>query len=174
MRKHHIAIVAAIMFAFAGFAAAQQTYFNPEIGNGKWAASQPAVSPAYAQTGLFNPEIGNVSPDQPVAGTHEQDGRTGKLDINKAVQLGGTVLKPGEYMVRHVNTGKTHFVEFSKQVENDNAPEGTSVYENKVVARVHCTMQPVNTPVAETGLSPKSAGTTAQLAIRGEKTVHLF
>ena len=149
MRKHHVAILAAIVFAIAGFASAQQAYFNPEIGNGKWSAAQPPVSPAYTQAGYFNPEIGNVPPDQAIAMTREHDGRTGKLDIIKGVKLGETVLKPGAYMVRHVDTraSRTSW-NFRKWWRT--------------------------TTVAETRLSPKSAGTTAQLGIRGEKAVHLF
>ncbi len=131
---------------------------------------------AYAQQSYFNPEIGNVPPPEALAApaTHRQAGTTGKLGIAAPTKLGEATLKAGEYFVRHVDTAEDHFVEFSQVVENDYAPEGQSVYERKVIARVNCTLEPLNAVVARTELQPKTGGTTARLEIRSEKAEHLF
>ncbi len=173
-RNSYLAILAAMVLALAGFAFAQDGYFNPEIGNGKWSAAQVPVSPAYAQSEYFNPEIGN-SPQAPSAVTVQRHaGQPGNLDITTATNLNGVTLKPGEYTVRHVDNGKEHFVEFSIMAENDFAPEGMTPYQPKVVARVNCTRKPLNAVSQRTELLPKTAGTTARLEIRGEKVMHLF
>ena len=173
--NNYLAVLATIILAVTGFAYAQQGYFNAEEGNGKWGA-QPPVSPAYTQYEYFNPEIGNVPPPAPLTAPaiHRHAGTSAKLEIADPTKLAGVTLKAGEYFVQHVDTGKEHFVEFSQVVENDYAPEGTSVYGREVVARVNCTLEPVNTVVARTELLPKTAGTTARLEIRGEKVEHLF
>jgi len=167
--------MAAVVLGMTGFASARQNYFNSEIGNGKWAAVQPAVSPANTQHEYFNPEIGNVPPPEAFAAPaiHRHAGTTAKLEIADPSKLAEVTLKAGEYFVQHVDTGKEHFVEFSQVVENDYAPEGTSVYERQVVARANCTLEPLNSIVARTELLPKD-GMTARLEIRGEKAEHLF
>lgn len=171
----YLAALATIILAISGFAYAQQGYFNPEEGNGKW-GEQPAVSPADTQYGYFNAELGNAP--QPGAFKapviHRHVGTTGKLEIAAPTKLGEATLKAGEYFVQHVDTGKGHFVEFSQVVENDYAPEGQSVYERRVVASVNCTRDPLNTILARTELLPKTDRTTARLEIRGEKAIHLF
>lgn len=173
--NYYVAALAVIILGLAGFAYAQQGYFNAEEGNGKWGA-QPPVSPAYTQYEYFNPEIGNVPPAAAFSAPalHQHDGTAGKLKVEAPIKLGEANLKPGEYIVRHVDTGKEHFVEFAQVVENDFAPEGTSVYELKTVAKANCTMEALNSTVARTELLPKTAGTTARLEIRGEKVEHLF
>lgn len=105
---------------------------------------------------------------------HEHAGKTGKLKLRAAVKLGDVVLQPGDYEVRHINSAKGHFVEFAQVVENDYVPEGLSVYERQVVARVNCTLEPLNAVVAQTELLPKTDGTMARLEIRGEKVMHMF
>lgn len=176
MKHNYLFILMAAILGISGVASAQQNYFNPEIGNGRWAALQSPVSPAYTQQQYFNSETGNVPPPEAfmAAAIHRHAGATGKLEIANPTKLADASLKAGEYFVQHVDTGKEHFVEFSQVVENDYAPEGTSVYERQVVARVNCTLEPVNAVVARTELLPKTAGTTARLEIRGEQAVHLF
>ena len=174
--KHNyfLATMAAIVLGLTGLAYAQQGNFNAEIGNGKWGA-QPPVSPAYTQYEYFNSEIGNVPPPEALAApaTHRHAGTSAKLEIADPTKLAEVTLKAGEYFVQHVDTGKEHFVEFSQVVENDYAPEGQSVYEPTVVARVNCTLEPLNSIVARTELLPKN-GMTARLEIHGEKAAHLF
>jgi hypothetical protein len=175
--KHNyfLATMAAIVLGLTGLAYAQQGNFNAEEGNGKWGA-QPPVSPASTQYEYFNPEIGNVPRPETFTAPamHRHAGTSGKLEISGTTKLSEVTLKAGEYFVQHVDTGKEHFVEFSQVVENDYASEGQSVYESRVVARVNCTLEPMNAAVARTELLPKIDGTTARLEIRGEKAGHLF
>jgi hypothetical protein len=173
---HYLAALATIILALTGFAYAQQGSFNAEEGNGKWAAEQPPVSPAYTQYAYFNPEIGNVPPPVPFTAPaiHRHAGTSAKLEIADSTKLAEVTLKAGEYFVQHVDTGKEHFVEFSQVVENDYVLEGASVYERQVVARANCTLEPLNSVVARTELLPKANGMMARLEIRGEKAAHLF
>lgn len=177
--KHNyfLAVMAAMVLGITGLAYAQQGYFNPEEGNGKWGA-EPPVSPAYTGYEYFNAEIGNSAPlnvpRDSVLAVHEHAGKSDTLKIAGATDLGGVVLQPGKYDVRHIDSGKEHFVEFAQTIRNDYAPEGMTVYEQKVVARVNCTREPLDSTVARTELLPKTDGTTAHLEIRGEKVVHLF
>ncbi len=169
--------IASILLGMASFASAQQSTFNPELGNGRWSAVQPAISPAYTQGTYFNAEIGNapaIMPHGSASATNAGAGPTGKLDLASSVRLGKILLTAGNYRVRHINSMPAHFVEFSRIVENDYAPEGQSVYQRQVVARVDCTMQPSSSVFAHTVLEPKNDGATARLEIAGEKAVHLF
>ncbi len=174
--NHVLAVIAAIVLGLTGLAAAQQGYFNAEEGNGKWGA-EPAVSPADTGYAYFNSEIANSAPlnvQRDLLAVHEHAGKSGTLKIAADTNVGGVVLKPGEYEVRHVDTGDKHFVEFAQTVENDYVLEGQTVYSQEVVARVNCTREPLESTVARTELLPKTAGTTARLEIRGEKVVHEF
>ena len=149
--NYYLAALATIMLAMAGLAYAQQQY--------------------YDDSGVHYLETAQVT-STPVI--HEHAGKTGKLKIATPANLGGVTLKPGEYLVRHIDAGTGHFVEFSQMVESEVVPEGMSPYQEQVIARVNCTREPLDTEVARTELLPKIDGTTARLEIRGEKAEHLF
>ena len=147
----YLAALATIILAISGFAYAQQEYYD-DSGVHYLETAQVTSTPAM----------------------HEHAGKTGKLKLRTAMKLGDVVLQPGNYEVRHIDTGKEHFVEFSQMVESDFVPEGISPYQEQVVARVNCTRDPLNTIMARTELLPKTDRTTARLEIRGEKAIHLF
>src|SRR5450759_4488659 len=104
--NYFLATMAAIILGLTGFAYGQQGNFNAEKGNGRWGA-KPLVSPAYTQYAYLNAEVGNVPP--PAAFTapaiNRYAGTTGKLEIAGPTNLGEVTLKPGEYLVRHIDTG---------------------------------------------------------------------
>ncbi|MBZ5510290.1 MAG: hypothetical protein LAN70_03895 [Acidobacteriia bacterium] len=149
--NYYLAALATIILAMAGLAYAQQEY--------------------YDDSGVHYLETAQVT-STPVI--HEHAGKTGKLKIATPANLGGVTLKPGEYLVRHIDAGKEHFVEFSQMVDSNFVPEGMSPYQEQVIARVNCTREPLNTVVARTELTPKTNGTMASLEIRGEKVGHRF
>jgi hypothetical protein len=174
--RHSLYAIAAMILGIASFASAQSQYFNPEVGNGKWSAVQPAASLSYTGYQYFNPEIGNVPQAQPFSApaSHSHEVASGKLEIATPTKVGAVSLNAGNYLVRHIDTGKQHFVEFSQVVENDFVSEGISPYESHVVGRVNCTREALKVAVARTELLPRTDGTRARLEIRGEKAVHLF
>lgn len=174
--KYYLIALATIILGLTGFGYAQEGYFNAEEGNGKWSAVEAPRSPANTERAYFNAETGNVLPLEKLSSPamREVAGKTDKLEIESASKLGDVTLKRGQYLVRHVDTGKEHFVEFSQIIENDYVPEGQSVYVRKVVARLNCTRKPLGTTVARTELVTKTASATALLEIRGEKVAHLF
>ena len=94
-------VIAITLLATSGMQA-QQANFNPELGNGRWSAAEPPVSPAYAENGYFNAEIGNTPQLEPFA----------------LLNLGDLAMDSGE----------ENLVEVSELVEDDYVPEGQSVY----------------------------------------------
>lgn len=177
-RTYVLAVIAAIVLGLTGLAYAQQGYFNAEEGNGKWSAVEPPVSPADAHYEYFNAEIANSAPLSvpPVAvmAVHEHAGKSDTLKIAETANLGGVALQPGKYDVRHIDSGKEHFVEFAQTVENDYAPEGVSVYEQQIVATVPSRDVPLNSSVRRTELLSGSNGRITGLKIRGENVEHVF
>jgi hypothetical protein len=149
--KYFLALMAAIVLGITGFAYAQQEYYD-DSGVHYLQPAQVTSTPAM----------------------HEHAGKTGKLKLRAAMELGDVLLQPGNYEVRHIDTGKEHFVEFSQIVNTKYTVEGMSPYESQVVARVNCTREPLDSTVARTELLPETDGTTARLEIRGEKVEHLF
>jgi hypothetical protein len=178
MKTHYYSsILITLILALAASSQAQQRPFNAEEGNGTWSAVQPAVSAAYTQYSYFNSEMGNVpkpqAPSNQVLQQHA--GIAGKLTIGAPAKVGDITLNAGQYIVRHVAAGKEHFIVFDQVVENDFAPEGTSVYALKMVAKAACTaMEPLNTAATRTELTPQTNSMIASLEIRGEKVEHVF
>jgi hypothetical protein len=177
--RYFIPVLAALILAIAGLAFAQDEWFDD--GGYHQAVNWSSIKPVPDTNSVREPDViyddsgMHRLPEFQFASIPSYDaGRMGDLKLKSAVKLGGVVLQPGDYQVRHVNNGKTHYVEFSQIVETGIEQEGMSPYQEQVVARVKCMREPQSTLVARTELRPKTAGTTARLEIRGEKAVHLF
>ncbi len=137
-----LAIIATLLSATGLYA--QQASFNPEIGNGRWAAIAPPISAAVNDGGYFNPEIGNapaISAAFERQSPPEHTLTTGKLRLHDAITLADVVLPAGDYEFRLLQAGEQQFVEFSELVTDYYAPEGQSPYQSLVVARVNATVE---------------------------------
>jgi hypothetical protein len=145
---------------------AQDDYFNPEIGNGRYSAVEPPVSPAVNDGSYFNAESGNwPAIDEFVRqGPAEHTIRAGKLQLPAAIMLGDVVLPAGKYSFRQIQAGEQQFIEFSHTVTNNYAPEGQSVYQQEVVARVNATPE----VLALAGLSPQTTSSTEMASVAGK------
>ncbi len=183
--RYYLPVLAVLLLALAGLGFAQDDYYDDsgyhQLPTFKW--ESPEIQPQADTNAVRDPGVYyNDSGIQHVPtfkwestpAFYEHAGKTGNLKLGAAVKLGGTLLQPGDYEVRHVNTPKGHYVEFSQMVDNDIVLDGMSPYKEQVVARVNCIREPLNTVVARTELEPDTAGTLARLEIRGEKVVHLF
>lgn len=174
--RYYLPVLAAIILGLAGLGYAQQAGFSYEAGNGWSSTAQPPVSPDNNARDNFGYELGNVPAatdfSRPVI--HRHFGKTGKLEIETPLKIGEVTLKPGKYLVRHVDNGEEHYVEFSQIITLQYPPEAVSPYQREVVAQANCTREPLNSVVARTELEPGAPGAMARLEIRGEKAVHLF
>lgn len=104
-------------------------------------------------------------------------GKTGQFTLKQEAKVGGTLLAPGNYEVRQRSTSTGHYMEFTLVTEQANASESRPfISDYRVVAKIPCSMEALNTPVARTS-EQISNGTVAQLKsleIRGENVEHLF
>ena len=156
-----LALSTTLLAATASYA--QEDYFNPEIGNGRYAAVEPPLSPAVNDGSYFNAETGNLPAINEFVrqGLAEHTIRAGMTRLTVPTMLGVAVLPAGKYRFRQLQAGEQQVVEFSHTVTNNYAPEGQSVYQQEVVARVNATPD----VLALAGIRPKaSSSTTASLA----------
>jgi hypothetical protein len=163
-----LALAMALLAAPAAHAQ-EEGYFNFELGNGRWSAAEPPVSPAYSDRAYFNPEASTVGvPESELASAApEHTEKIGNLKLAAATLYGDVVLQPGRYEVWKGNAGEQRFVEFSQTVENDYVPEGVSVYERQVIARIYSTPEALN-------LAFDSARQHSTLAMVGRRVARLF
>ncbi|MBZ5569112.1 MAG: hypothetical protein LAN64_14835 [Acidobacteriia bacterium] len=179
--RYYLPVLAVLILALAGLSFAQDEWYDD---SGYHSSNSVSVEPVADTNSVFDSDVYYTDSGiqrlpapfkfDSTPAFHQHAGKTGNVKLRAAIRLGGSVLQPGVYEVRHMDTSTGHYVEFSRIVENDSVPEGMSPYQEQVVARVNCTREPLNTVVARTELLPQSASTMAQLEIRGEKAVHLF
>ena len=100
-------------------------------------------------------------------------GKSGHFILTRETMIGSTVLSPGEYEVRDRRSTNSHFVEFTRVVQNHPGHDGLSLYDSEVVAEVPCTMQSLRQPVAETQVGTTGPYITS-VSIRGENVQHNF
>lgn len=93
-------------------------------------------------------------------------GKTRDLRIYEATVVADTVLKPGEYRVRHVMQGEEHIVVFLK------------ARGSQELARVNCKMTKLDAPAKATSLTyvKQSDGSMRlrELVFRGDSEKHVF
>lgn len=103
-------------------------------------------------------------------------GKSGHITLTQETNVGNAVLAPGYYEIRHKHSATSHYMEFTLVTTNYQAPEGQSIYDWQVVAKVPCSMESLSSPVART-VAQLSGGAVAQLMsleIRGENVEHVF
>jgi len=109
------------------------------------------------------------------AAGHAHKSKTGHLKIATPTEVGGTILQPGDYSVREINSPDGAMVEFVQVNYDPAAPEGIWPYEEEVVARVKTTEQVLSERPKHTQLqlAPEAANAIA-LEIRGDAVEYLF
>lgn len=106
---------------------------------------------------------------------HAHKGKTGNLKITAPTKVGGTILQPGDYRVREINSPDGAVVEFVLQTFDVFAPDGTSPYDEEVVARVKTTEQVLSERPKHTELRHASdAESAVALDIRGDAVEYQF
>ncbi len=100
-------------------------------------------------------------------------GKSSYFTLTRETMIGSTVLSPGEYEVRDRRSTNTHYVEFTRVVQNHMSQDALSPYESEVVAEVPCTMQSLKQPAAETQVGTTGPYITS-VSIRGETVQHNF
>jgi hypothetical protein len=99
----------------------------------------------------------------------------GHFTISAATEVGGTVLPPGDYEVREINSAGQPVLEFVHLFRNELASELVQAEEEEVVAQVKFTKQPLNAPPKRTQLALASnAADATGLEIRGSAVAYEF
>ena len=108
---------------------------------------------------------------------HAHKHKDGKVKITAPTEIGGTVLQPGSYIVREVDSedGVNVNVEFSAERYNPSTPEGVSPWDDEVVARLKASEQllseaPRHTQL-EFGLGAQQA---VALDVKGDRAKYWF
>jgi hypothetical protein len=99
----------------------------------------------------------------------------GRVKITAATEIGGTIVQPGKYDVREVNTAEGTELVFSHSVMDPFVQETVWPYEDVVVARARADEQSLNTASKKTHLeiAPQSAEAVA-LEIRGKNVEYVL
>ncbi len=104
-------------------------------------------------------------------------GKKGMLHFTKVIKVGEVALQPGMYQVQHVTEGTNHIIVFKEVAmaagyKMGNTPVG------KEVARVQCTVEPVNKKMSNTKITLRTnaAGEkeVAEVQVAGERFKHLL
>jgi hypothetical protein len=110
-----------------------------------------------------------------MSSAHSHKGKKGNLKITAPTEVGGTILQPGDYEVKEVNSPSGSVVEFVHLFDNFTAPEGLPVHDQEVVARVKFTGQALSSLPNRTQLQLASNTANAiALEIRGDDVEYLF
>ena len=107
---------------------------------------------------------------------HAHKAKKGHLTIMAPAEVGGTVLQPGNYEVKVVNSPTGAVLEFVHQFRNKLASEVVQADQEEVVARVKFTEQVLNSTPKHTQLMLKSWYSTDAigLEIRGNAVGYVF
>jgi len=109
------------------------------------------------------------------ADSRAHKGKTGHLKITAPTAVGDTVLEPGDYNVREVRSPDGPIVEFVRVTLDLFAPEGSSPYDEEVVARVPSTEETLSARPKQTRLELEPQTTSASaLMIRGDAVEYRF
>ncbi len=140
---------------------AQDAYFNPELGNGRWAAVEPPVSPAVNDGSYFNAETGVLPAIDTFVrqGSAEHTIRAAKTRFANPTLISDILVPAGNYDFSVIRAGEAQFIEFSQIVTDNYAQEGLSVYQRQVIARVNATPE----TLAIAGISPRTTSTMAAI-----------
>jgi uncharacterized membrane protein len=118
-----------------------------------------AFTPTFAQTGMHS------------------TGRTGDIRLESKVKVGDTILQPGRYRVQHVQQGEEHFMVF-RELELPAGYRMFAEWPGKEVARVKCSVEPVETAVRKTNAVLRTGNSSSQtlreIYVRGEHVKHVF
>jgi hypothetical protein len=108
----------------------------------------------------------NASPMYPA---HEHKAKKGYLTIKARAEVGGVTLEPGDYRVQQVDSPSGPLLEFVHLFFNELASELVQANQEKVVARVKFTEQPLSSKPKSTQLILASNTADASgLRIRGD------
>jgi hypothetical protein len=105
---------------------------------------------------------------------HAHKGKRGNLKITTPTQVGGTMLQPGDYTAREIDSPDGAVVEFVRVSYDAAAPEGTWPYDEEVVARVPSTEQALSERPKHTRLQAASEADVIALQIRGDEVEYLL
>jgi membrane-associated protease RseP (regulator of RpoE activity) len=124
---------------------------------------------------VFVLALSGVASAAPMSSAHSHKAKKGHLAITAPIEVGGTILNPGEYEVREVNSPNGPVVEFVHQFRNELASELVQADEEEIVARVPFTEQALSSPPKHTQLmvAPNTTNVIA-LKIRGNPVDHVF
>lgn len=106
--------------------------------------------------------------------TPSHKSKHGSLVITTPTEVGDTVLQPGDYEVRELQTADGPVVEFVHKFRNELASELVQADEEQVVARVKFTSQTLRAPARQTQLQLASKTAATGLEIRGNAVEYLF
>ena len=153
--------ISATLLASTALYAQQEPFFNPELGNGRWAAVEPPVSPAVNDGSYFNAETGVLPAIEEFVrqGPAEHAIRAGKARFESPRLLADVELPAGRYDYKVIQAGEAQLIEFSQIVTDNYAAEGLSPYQRQVIARVSATPE----ILAAAGIQPKTSSTMAAL-----------
>ena len=102
--------------------------------------------------------------------------KTGMIELSDRVWVGDVQLKSGMYHVKHVVDGARHLIVF-KPVTMP-AGKGFPMWEEKEIARVECSVEPVEKSVSNTkvefGRNANGERVIESIQIAGEKFKHVL
>ena len=106
---------------------------------------------------------------------HAHKRKEGNLKITAPIEVGGTLLQPGSYTVREVDSQEGLMVEFVQERWDPTVPEGESPYDEEVVARAKASEQALGAPTKHTQLDfgPEAERAVA-LQVKGDTVEYLF
>jgi membrane-associated protease RseP (regulator of RpoE activity) len=114
----------------------------------------------------------NASPMYP---DHAHKAKKGHLTITAPMEIGGTILKPGEYEVREAKSPNGPVIEFARQFRDELGSELVQADQEEIVARVPFTGQALSSPPKQTQLMLASNSASASgLQIRGNAVDYEF
>jgi membrane-associated protease RseP (regulator of RpoE activity) len=116
--------------------------------------------------------VANASPTYPA---HAHKAKKGHLTITAPMEVGGAILKPGEYEVREAKSPNGPVIEFARQFRDELASELVQADQEEIVARVPFTEQALSSPPKQTQLMLASSSANASgLQIRGNAVDYEF